>query len=105
MNTRNVPKVPAEAWTLDVQVRRGSERLVIYDAVRRRELLSVDIRGKARSLRERLDQLTKQHGVPESIRTDSSVMFTGHEFRQWLRDQGIQHIVTVPISAPDWERN
>ncbi len=79
------PKLPDKVWSMDFN----------------REVLHIEVDRSINSLRliRVFEQLKRDHGLPQVVRSDNGPEFLGESFLQWLKENGVAGIVRVPPRA------
>lgn len=90
-----VPKLPDKVWSMDFMSdalscgRRFRTFNVVDDF--NREVLHIEVDTSINSLRliRVFEQLKRDHGLPQVVRSDNGPEFLGEAFIQWLKENGV----------------
>lgn len=90
-----VPKLPDKVWSMDFMSdalacgRRFRTFNVVDDF--NREALHIEVDTSINSLRliRVFEQLKRDHGLPQVVRSDNGPEFLGEAFIQWLKENGV----------------
>jgi putative transposase len=93
---------PNEVWAYDFiqdKCNRGHRLkfLTITDEFTRKSLAIITATSiRAGRVRQELERLFAQHGVPESIRSDNGPEFVSKAVKEWLHQQGVETLYIAP---------
>jgi len=90
-----VPRLPDMVWSMDFMsdALAGGRRFRTFNIVDdfNREALHIEVDTSISSARlvRVFEQLRRDHGLPEVVRSDNGPEFLGEALTQWLRDNGV----------------
>ena len=76
----------------------GAYLLVVIDAYSRFPELEIVSSTSAQSTILKLKSIVATHGRPEVLKSDDGPPFQSHAFHQFLKDHGIKHKPSTPLS-------